>query len=153
MWREAQCCQGWCCHFTDRFCLTARRLRASPQRESLIKFPFIPASSSSSPGITLHYNTLTYARILLCSFCVFPFPLSSLLLLHSLNTTRSRPSFSPSITSAVVSLNIKRQNCGRIPPVQVSVMCCDKRTWRQRDLLIMKHRGPKLPHWERGCGE
>lgn len=28
-------------------------------------------------------------------------------------------------------------------------MCCDERTWRQRGLLIMKHTGPKLQHWER----
>lgn len=33
-------------------------------------------------------------------------------------------------------------NCGRIPPVQVSVMCCDERTQRHRGLLIMEHTGP-----------
>lgn len=33
-------------------------------------------------------------------------------------------------------------NWGRIPPVQVSVMCCDERTRRQRGLLIMEHTGP-----------
>lgn len=68
---KPRCCQSRCCHFADRFCLTARRLRASPQRESLIKFPFILVFPCSSPGITLHYNTLTYAHILLsnCSPC------------------------------------------------------------------------------------
>jgi len=62
------------------------------------------------------------------------------------HTTISHPFFLQSINSTIVGLNIKKQNCGRIPPVQVSVMCCDERTRRQRDLLIMKHRGPKLPH-------
>lgn len=124
MWRKAQCCQGWCCHFADRFCLTARRLRASPQRESLIKFPFIPASLSSSPGITLHYNTLTYAHILLSHFSLFMCLLSLslfLLLFLSLSpsasfaapsTTHSHPTLShppllPSINTTVFSLNKK----------------------------------------------
>lgn len=115
MWRKAQCCQGWCCHFADRFCLTARSLRASPQRESLIKFPFIPASPSSSPRITLHYNTLTYANIL---FSHSPLFLSFLSLFLSLSayfgapsTTHPHPALShpsfPQSNSTVFSLNKK----------------------------------------------
>lgn len=147
MWRTAQCCQGWCCHFADRFCLTARRLRASPKRESLIKFPFIPASRSSSPGITLHYNTM----------CPHPSPASLVCLFlsqHRLLLSIHRPSpppplFLQSICSRVFSLNTKSRNCGRIPPAQVSVMCCDERTRRQRGLLIMKRTGPELQRGER----
>lgn len=112
MWRKAQCCQGWCCHFADRFCLTARRLRASPQRESLIKFPFIPASLSSSPRITLHYNTLTYANILLPHFSLFLslFSLSARFAAPSTahsHPTISHPPFLQSISGAVFSLNKK----------------------------------------------
>lgn len=54
--------------------------------------------------------------------------------------------FNPS----VFILNKKSRTVERIPPVQVSVMCCDERTWRQRGLLIMKHTGPELLHRERG---
>lgn len=135
---KPHCCQSRCCHFADRFYLTARRLRASPQRESLIKFPFILVCPRSSLGITLHYNTLTYAHILLSNCSLYS---SSALFAAPSHLPIPIPPLLQSIISAVVTLNIKKQDCGRIPPVQVSVMCCDERTQRQRDLLIMKHGG------------
>lgn len=145
MWRKAQCCQGWCCHFADRFCLTARRLRVSPQRESLIKFPFIPASPRSSPGITLHYNTLTYAHILLSLF-VLSLPRSAPFSAPSTRRSLTQPSliapFLQSINRTVFSLNKKKQqNCGRNPPVQVSVMCWDERTWATERPINNEARG------------
>lgn len=74
-----------------------------------------------------------------------------------LSLSLSHPPFLQSIRSTVFSLNKKSRTVERIPPVQVSVMCCDERTWRQRGLLIMKHTGPKLQqqqqHWEETQGK
>lgn len=94
------------------------------------------------------------------SFCSIPlsFGLFFSLFLSSLSWSIHQPLTQPSlippflqsISYTVFSRNKKKHNCGRIPPVQVRVMCCDERTWRQRGLLIMKHTGPSLPHRERG---
>lgn len=151
-------CQGWCCHFADRFCLTAWRLRASPQRESLIKFPFIPASPSSSPRITLHYNTSAYmptSSSLHSKPRLFFSPSLDSLSCSALHLSSTPPPhhfpaspLTQSNPSACSVLSLKKKtkngkwNCGRIPPVQVSVMCCDERTQRHRGLLIMEHTGP-----------
>lgn len=76
---------------------------------------------------------------------LFPLPLSTHF--HARPSTHPQiPHPNPSACS-VFSLKKKKKkkekwNCGRIPPVQVSVMCCDERTRRQRGLLIMEHTGP-----------
>lgn len=157
MWRKAQCCQGWCCHFADRFCLTARRLRVSPQRESLIKFPFIPASPRSSPGITLHYNTLTYAHILLSLF-VLSLPRSAPFSAPSTRRSLTQPSliapFLQSINRTVFSLNKKNSRTVEEILLCRLVWCVGmKGHGRQRGLLIMKHAGLELEQVRRGDAE
>lgn len=115
----------------------------------------IPFYSCLPELLTRNHTALQHTNI--CPHPSLPFlylslssPISlSLSLLHPLPILTQLSVIPPSpqrINTAVFTLNKKGHNCGRIPPVQVSVMCCDERTWRQRGLLIMKHTGPKLQH-------
>lgn len=118
---KAQCCQGRCWHFADRFCLTAQRLRASPQRESLIKFPLY---SRLPELLAQNHTALQHANI--CQHSSLPsLPSSAHFHAPSLAIPRS-PSLIHQLCSPFILTTMqnwkKKQLCGRIPPAQASAV-------------------------------